>query len=58
MLLLIGSFLLLLVIGVPVALSIAVSSLLYVLVDGTMPDIAVWIPFRCWRFPSSFWPAI
>lgn len=41
MLLLIGSFLLLLVIGVPVALSMAVSSLLYVLVDGTMPDIAV-----------------
>ncbi len=41
MLLLIGSFLLLLIIGVPVALSMAVSSLLYVLVDGTMPDIAV-----------------
>ena len=41
MLLLIGSFLLLLVIGVPVALSMDVSSLLYVLVDGTMPDIAV-----------------
>ena len=41
MLLLIGSFLVLLIIGVPVALSMAVSSLLYVLVDGTMPDIAV-----------------
>jgi TRAP-type C4-dicarboxylate transport system permease large subunit len=41
MLLLIGSFLILLIIGVPVALSMAVSSLLYVLVDGTMPDIAV-----------------
>jgi len=37
----IGSFLILLIIGVPVALSMAVSSLLYVLVDGTMPDIAV-----------------
>ena len=41
MLLLIGSFLVLLIIGLPVALSMAVSSLLYVLVDGTMPDIAV-----------------
>ena len=41
MLLLVGSFLLLLIVGVPVALSMAVSSLLYVLVDGTMPDIAV-----------------
>ena len=41
MLLLLGSFLLLLIIGVPVALSMAVSSLIYVLVDGTMPDIAV-----------------
>jgi TRAP-type C4-dicarboxylate transport system permease large subunit len=41
MLLLIGSFLILLIIGVPVALSMAVSSLLYVLVDGTMPDVAV-----------------
>jgi hypothetical protein len=41
MFLLIGSFLILLIIGVPVALSMAVSSLLYVLVDGTMPDIAV-----------------
>ena len=41
MLLLIGSFLILLIIGVPVALSMAVSSLLYVLVDGTMADFAV-----------------
>jgi TRAP-type C4-dicarboxylate transport system permease large subunit len=41
MLLLVGSFLLLLIVGVPVALSMAVSSLLYVLVDGTMPDFAV-----------------
>ena len=41
MLLLIGSFLILLIIGVPVALSMAVSSLIYVLVDGTMADFAV-----------------
>ena len=41
MLLLVGSFLLLLVIGVPVALSMAVSSLLYIMVDGTLPDFAV-----------------
>jgi TRAP-type C4-dicarboxylate transport system permease large subunit len=41
MLLLIGSFLVLLIIGVPVALSMAVSSLIYVLVDGSMADFAV-----------------
>ena len=39
--LLIGSFLVLLIIGVPVALSMAVSSLIYVLVDGNMADFAV-----------------
>jgi TRAP-type C4-dicarboxylate transport system permease large subunit len=39
--LLIGSFLILLIIGVPVALSMAVSSLIYVLVDGNMADFAV-----------------
>jgi TRAP-type C4-dicarboxylate transport system permease large subunit len=41
MLLLIGSFLVFLIIGLPVALSMAVSSLIYVLVDGTMADFAV-----------------
>ena len=41
MLLLIGSFLIFLLIGIPVALAMAISSLLYVLVDGTMQDFAV-----------------
>ena len=41
MLILVGSFLLLLIIGVPVALSMAVSSLLYIMIDGTLPDFTV-----------------
>lgn len=39
MLLLIGSFLLLLIIGTPVAVSMAVSSLLYLVIYGVAPDI-------------------
>src|SRR5919107_530407 len=39
MLILIGSFLVLLVLGLPVALSMGVSSLLYIVVSGTAPDI-------------------
>ncbi|MDA5638057.1 MULTISPECIES: TRAP transporter large permease [Agrobacterium] len=39
MLLLIGSFLLLLIIGTPVAVSMAVSSLLYLVLYGVAPDI-------------------
>ncbi|KGJ07028.1 TRAP transporter large permease [Paracoccus sphaerophysae] len=39
MLLLIGSFLLLMIIGAPVAVAMAVASLLYLLVTGTAPDI-------------------
>jgi TRAP-type C4-dicarboxylate transport system permease large subunit len=41
MLILVGSFLLLLIIGVPVALSMAVSSLLFIMIDGTLPDFTV-----------------
>lgn len=41
MLILVGSFLLLLIIGVPVALSMAVASLLYIMIDGTLPDFTV-----------------
>src|SRR5215211_7851055 len=39
MLILIGSFLVLLVLGLPVALSMGVSSLLYIVVSGTAPDV-------------------
>jgi TRAP-type C4-dicarboxylate transport system permease large subunit len=39
MLILIGSFLVLLILGLPVALSMAVSSLLYILATGTAPDV-------------------
>lgn len=39
MLLLIGSFVVLLVIGAPVAVAMAAASLLYILVTGTAPDI-------------------
>ncbi len=41
MLLLIGSFLLLLVIGAPVAVALAGASLLYILYTGTVPDLIV-----------------
>src|SRR5215213_4967776 len=41
MLILIGSFLVLLVLGLPVALAMAVSSLLYILATGIAPDIVV-----------------
>jgi TRAP-type C4-dicarboxylate transport system permease large subunit len=37
--LLIGGFLVLMVLGLPVALSMAVASLLYILVSGTVPDV-------------------
>ncbi|MDQ2080117.1 TRAP transporter large permease [Xanthobacteraceae bacterium Astr-EGSB] len=37
--LLIGGFLVLMVLGLPVALSMAVASLLYILVSGTTPDV-------------------
>ena len=39
MLILIGSFLLLMILGLPVALAMAVSSLLYILVSGVTPDV-------------------
>src|SRR4028119_2469998 len=39
MLILIGSFLILLVLGLPVALAMGVSSLLYIVVTGTAPDV-------------------
>jgi TRAP-type C4-dicarboxylate transport system permease large subunit len=41
MLILLGSFLLLLIVGVPVALALAVSSLLFITVTGTVPDVIV-----------------
>ena len=41
MLLLLGSFLALMLIGLPVALAMAVSSLLYILWSGTVPDVIV-----------------
>ncbi|GLQ54021.1 TRAP transporter large permease [Devosia nitrariae] len=41
MLLLIGSFLVLMIIGIPVAVSMAVASVLYLLVYGVAPDIIV-----------------
>jgi TRAP-type C4-dicarboxylate transport system permease large subunit len=41
MLILIGSFLVLMILGLPVALSMAVSSLLYILVTGMVPDVIV-----------------
>ena len=39
MLILLGSFLVLLIVGLPVALAMAVSSLLYILVSGVTPDV-------------------
>jgi TRAP-type C4-dicarboxylate transport system permease large subunit len=36
---LIGSFLALMILGLPVALSMAVASLLYILISGTVPDV-------------------
>src|SRR5215213_11367320 len=39
MLILIGSFLVLLILGLPVALAMGVSSLLYIVVTGTAPDV-------------------
>src|ERR687897_3909639 len=41
MLILLGSFLLLMLIGLPVALAMAVSSLLYILWSGMVPDVIV-----------------
>lgn len=41
MLLLLGSFLTLLVLGLPVAFSMAVASLLYIVATGTVPDVIV-----------------
>src|SRR3954468_18088058 len=41
MLILLGSFLALMLIGLPVALAMAVSSLLYILVTGIVPNVIV-----------------
>src|ERR687894_3329077 len=41
MLILIGSFLVLMILGVPVAISMAVASLLYILATGMVPDVIV-----------------
>ena len=41
MLLLLGGFLLLMLIGLPVALAMAVSSLVYILVSGITPDVTL-----------------
>ncbi len=41
MLLLLGGFLLLMLLGLPVALSMAVSSLIYILVTGITPDVTL-----------------
>jgi tripartite ATP-independent transporter DctM subunit len=41
MLILLGSFLGLMLLGLPVALAMAVSSLLFILVSGTVPDVIV-----------------
>src|SRR5947208_15691142 len=41
MLLLLGGFLLLMLLGLPVALSMAVSSLVYILVTGITPDVTL-----------------
>ena len=41
MLILLGSFLVLMILGLPVALSMAVSSLLYILVTGVAPDVVL-----------------
>src|SRR5215217_1600182 len=41
MLILIGSFLVLMILGVPVAISMAMASLLYILVTGMVPDVIV-----------------
>src|SRR5258707_6311859 len=41
MLLLLGGFLLLMLIGLPVALAMAVSSLVYILVTGITPDVTL-----------------
>ena len=41
MLLLLGGFLVLMLLGVPVAIAMAVSSLLYILVSGVTPDVTL-----------------
>src|SRR5215470_9801540 len=41
MLLLLGAFLILMLLGLPVALAMAVSSLLYILVSGVTPDVTL-----------------
>ena len=41
MLLLLGGFLLLMLLGLPVALSMATSSLVYILVTGITPDVTL-----------------
>ena len=61
---LIGGFLLLLVIGVPVAISLAGSSLIYVMLEGVQPHLVVLhrmigghrLVSLCWPSPSSSWP--
>jgi len=65
MLLLLGGFLLLMLVGLPVALAMATSSLVYILVTGITPDVTLAQrmigasrAFRCSRCPSSSSPAI
>ena len=41
MLLLLGGFLILMLLGVPVAIAMAASSLLYILVSGVTPDVTL-----------------
>ena len=41
MLTLLGSFLVLMILGLPVALAMAVSSLLYILATGIAPDVVL-----------------
>ncbi|MGE6041861.1 TRAP transporter large permease subunit, partial [Klebsiella pneumoniae] len=41
MLLLLGGFLVLMLLGVPVAIAMAASSLLYILVSGVTPDVTL-----------------
>jgi hypothetical protein len=59
MLLLLGGFLVLMLLGVPVAIAMAASSLLYILVSGVTPDVTLASRvFRCSPCRSSSWPAI
>lgn len=64
MLVLVGVFILLLVIGVPVFVALGAGSLAYIKFHTMIPDFVVLhrmaggsIPFRCWPCRSSSWPA-